>query len=155
LSLCALLGGGCGGDDGAEAHEDPDLEACEHMKGGPAAPVMAADAFSISAPPVSNDHKRYDLTLSGSAGGKSGFVTFAVSKTGEYVVYTSAPVTLNLKSASMAVVAAESSAASVPGCTEVKGKQVFDLAVGTYVIGLGPETIDKVSLVVEAHDHAH
>jgi hypothetical protein len=155
LSALALFGAGCGDDDDPEQHEDPDVEACEHMQEGPPSAVMAAAAFSISAPAVRNDHQRYDLTLTDAAGSKSGFVTFAAAKAGEYIVYTSAPVKLSVKNAAMVEVAPESSATSIARCTEVKGKHVYDLAVGTYVIGVGPETSDKVSLVLEANEHAH
>jgi hypothetical protein len=155
LSALALFGAGCGEDDEPEKHEDPDMEACEHMKEGPPAVVTAAAAFSTTAPAVNNDHKRYDLTLADGVGGKSGFVTFAVAAAGEYILYTSAAVKVAVKSAAMVEVAAESTTSSVAGCAEVKGRHVYDLTVGTYVIGVGPEASDKVSLVLEAHHHTH
>jgi hypothetical protein len=155
LSALALFGAGCGEDDEPEEHEDPDVEACEHMKDGPPAAVTAAAAFATTAPAVNNDHKRYDLTLADGVGGKAGFVTFAVPAAGEYILYTSAAVKVAVKSAAMADVTAESTTNTFAGCPEVKGRHVYDLTVGTFVIGIGPETSDKVSLVLEAHEHAH
>jgi hypothetical protein len=155
LSALALFGAGCGEDDDPEGGEDPDAEACEHMKEGPMALVTAAAAFSATAPAVKNDHQRYDLTLADGVGGKAGFVTFAVPAAGDYIVYTSAAVKVAVKSAAMADVTAESTTNSFAGCPEVKGRHVYELAVGTYVIGIGPETSDKVSLVLEADTHAH
>lgn len=153
FAVAALIAGCQGHDEEEPGHADADVEACGHMKGGPAAPLTAAAAFSATAPAVSNDHKRYDLTLAGTAGARVGFVSFAVARAAEYIVYTGAPVKLALKTAAMTEVAAESSASSVAACTEVKGRHAFDLGVGTYVLGFGPETVDTVSLVLEAQDH--
>lgn len=151
LILACVPAAGCG-EHREHGHENPNAEACEHLKEGPAVAVSAAAAASTDAAKIGNDHKRYDVTLVDVTGGKGGFVSFAAAKEGEYILFTSAPAKLNVKSAAMADVAAESSAASVTECTDVKGRHVYDLKVGTYVIGIGPETADKVSFVVEASD---
>ena len=89
------------------------------------------------------------MTLAAAAGGQAGHVTFASGKAGEYIFFTSAAVTLQLRNATLVDVPAEISAASISECTDVKGRHVFDLQVGTYVVALSSPTIDKVSLVVE------
>ena len=140
---------GCGDE---HTHENPNEEACEHLEMGPAVAITATAVSSAMAPPINNDHKRYDVTLADLAGMKSGFVTFAAAKAGEYIFYTGAPVQLDVKSSAGTSVMVESSMPSVPECMLVKGRHVYDLAVGTYLIGITGATTDKVSFVVEASE---
>ena len=154
LIVSAALGlAGCGGDDHEE--ENPNAEACEHMKQGPPAALTAGADFLITAPKINSDHKRYDVTLVDVPGGKGGYLTFAVAHAGDYIFYSSAPVIMTVKTPAMADVAAESSATGIPECTEVKGRQVHDLAVGTYVLVVAPQSLNQVSLVVEESGHTH
>jgi hypothetical protein len=142
---------GCG-DKHEHVHENPNEEACEHLEMGPPVTLTAAASSSATAPKIDDDHKRYDVSLVDVAGAKGGFVTFAAGEAGEYIVYTDAPVQLDVKSSAGAGVAVESSMASVSECALVKGRHVYDLAVGTYVIGISGAPTDKVSFVVEASD---
>jgi hypothetical protein len=143
---------GCGEDKPGE-EENPNVEACEHIEMGPAVALTAATTSSASAPKLGDDHKRYDVSMVDVTGGKGGYVSFAASKAGEYIFFTTAPVTLKVKTSAMADVAVESSAAMIAECTQVKGRFVYDLEVGTYIIAIGPETVDKVSFVVEPGAH--
>jgi hypothetical protein len=151
LGLAFALSVGCGDEHG---QENPNEEACEHLKEGPSAPVTAAAMAGASAPRIANDHQRYDITLPPAAGSFSGFVSFAAAAAGDYIFYTNAGVPLKVTSSANADVAAESTASTITECTEVKGRTVYPLQVGTYTIGLGPASSDKVSVVVEA-DHGH
>jgi len=150
LSACLLSSAllvGCGGST-----EDADGEGCEHLQRGPGVAVTAS-ASAGSAPAVSNDHKRYDITL---PSGSAGAVSFAASEATDYVFFLNADVPLTVTSASGQAVAFESSAKSSESCTDIKGRYVAPLAVGTYTLTLGPAA-GTVSLVIEesAHDHAH
>ena len=138
-------------DDHTE--ENPNAEACEHIRaaGGPVG-VTAAATSSATAPELKADHKRYDVTMGTLAGGKGGFLTFAAAEAGDHIFFTDAPVQLTVKSPSGADIAAESSAASIAECTEVKGRHVYPLQVGTHVIGV-TTTADRVGFVVEGHAH--
>ena len=153
----ALLAPACDDHDDGEG-ENPNEEACEHMKGGPMKAVTAAAAASVSAPAIDDDHQRYDVSLVGPSGAKVGFLTFAAAAHGEIIVFTNAPVTVSLKSPAGTAITAKSTSASIGECSEVKGRHQFEVEVGTHSLEIGPETtLDKVSLVVEpvAHTHTH
>ena len=153
LLSTSLLAAGCGGDE-EEAHVDE--EGCEHLQEGPAAAVTAA--VSGTGPAVSNDHKRYDIALVDIAGGKGGAVSFAVSEATDYVLYMSAPVPVTVTNSSGAAVEFEESATNSSLCTDIKGRHVVPLTVGTHTLTFGPSTLSSVSLVIEEsgeHDHAH
>lgn len=149
--LSTALFVGCGGDE-----ESADTEGCEHLQEGPAAPITAT-ASSTGAPAVSNDHRRYDITLTDVTGGKGGSVSFAASEGTDYVFFTSADVPVTVKNGSGATVTAEESVKSSSTCTEVKGRHTFPLSVGTYTLTFGPTTATSVSLVIEeaGTDHQH
>nr|WP_211486995.1 hypothetical protein [Corallococcus exiguus] len=153
LLSTSLLAAGCGGDE-EEAHVDE--EGCEHLQEGPAAAVTAA--VSGMGPAVSNDHKRYDIALVDIAGGKGGAVSFAVSEATDYVLYMSAPVPVTVTNSRGVAVEFEESATSSSLCTDIKGRHVVPLTVGTHTLTFGPSTLSSVSLVIEEsgeHDHAH
>ena len=152
LALAATGLGGCGEDRPAE-EEDPNAEACEHIEMGPAVALTAAAVSSASAPKLGDDHRRYDVSLVDVTGGKGGYVSFAATTAGDYIFFTTAPVTLKMRTSAMTDVAAESSDAMISECTEVKGRHVYDLEVGTYIVGIGPETTDTVSFVIEPATH--
>jgi hypothetical protein len=148
-----LLGSLSCGDDHAE-EENPNAEACEHIAAADKAVALTAAATaSPSAPEIRADHKRYDVTTVSVAGGKGGYLTFAAAEAGDYIFFTGTPVQLTVKNPAGADVAAESSSASIPECTQVKGRHVYPLQVGTHVIGI-TTTADEVRFVVEgSHEH--
>jgi len=149
LSTALLLG--CGGDE-----ETADTEGCEHLQEGPATSVNAS-ASGTGAPAVSNDHKRYDITLTDVTGGKGGSVSFAASEGIDYVLFTNADVPVTVKDGNGQTVAAEESVKTSSVCTEVKGRHTYPLSVGTYTLTFGPTTATTVSLVIEetGTDHEH
>jgi hypothetical protein len=148
--LSASLLVGCGGDE-----ETPDTEGCEHLKEGPASAVTAT-AAATGAPAVSNDHRRYDISLIDVTGGKGGSVSFAVAEAADYILFTGADVPVVVKDANGQTIAFEQTATSSSACTEIKGKFTVPLAVGTQTITFGPTSATSVSLVIEEggeHDH--
>lgn len=140
--LSATLIMGCGDEENA------DSEACEHLQEGPASPVTAS-ASGTGAPAVSNDHKRYDITLTDVTGGKGGSVSFAAAEAIDYVLFTGADVPVAVKDSGGMTVAAKASVKSSAECTDVKGRHTFALSVGTYTVTFGPTTQTSVSLVIE------
>lgn len=153
LSACLLSSAlltGCG-----ESNE-ADTEGCEHLAEGPAVAVTATTSTS-GAPAVSNDHKRYDITLPAGDGGNVGSVSFAVSSTQHYVFFLGADVPLKVTNSSGVEVAFESTATRSETCEDVKGRSVAELLVGTYTLTFGPTSQSRVSLVIEESggEHAH
>jgi hypothetical protein len=154
LLSCALLASACGGDTEEEGNVDE--EGCEHLQEGPAVTVTAAS--SGAGPAVSNNHTRYDIALVDVAGGKGGSVSFAVSEATDYVLFTSAPVPVKVTNASGVEEPFEESTNSSSLCTDIQGRHVVPLTVGTHTLTFGPATLSSVSLVIEesgAHDHDH
>ncbi|MBN1204812.1 MAG: hypothetical protein JXB05_07805 [Myxococcaceae bacterium] len=146
LSTALLIG--CGDE------ASPDVEGCEHLQEGPASSVNAS-ASTSGAPAVSNDHRRYDITLTDVAGGKGGTVSFAAAEAVHYIIFTSADVPLAIKDANGQTVASEESASSSSECTEIKGRHTFPMKVGTHTITFGPTTQTSVSIVIEEEAGAH
>jgi hypothetical protein len=148
LSACLLssaLLAGCAGSN------ETDAEGCEHLQQGPGV-SLTASASASGAPAVSNDHKRYDLTLPSG----SGSVSFAAGEATDFVFFLSADVPLKVSSSAGAQVDFESSAKSSEQCSDIKGRHVAPLQVGTYTLTFGPSSLDKVSLVIEeAGGHGH
>ena len=146
---------GCSDKSDGQAHESPDDEGCEHIKGGPAAsPAPTAAASADVAPALGSDHRRYDVTLIDVAGGKGGFVKYAASEAADYLFFLSADVPVEFLDGANAPVTPEASATSSSACSEIKGRHLVPLQVGTYAVRLGPTTHDTVSIVVEEAAHA-
>ncbi|PTL78204.1 hypothetical protein [Vitiosangium sp. GDMCC 1.1324] len=151
LSACLLSSAllvGCG-----ESNE-ADVEGCEHLTEGPSVPVTASTSTSGGSA-VSNDHKRYDITLPAGSGGNVGSVSFSVSEATDYVFFLGADVPLKVTSSSGQEVAFEASATSSKECAEIKGRHVAPLQVGTYSLTLGPTSQSTVSLVIEESGAGH
>ncbi len=151
LSVCLVSSAvlaGCG------ATEEGDVEGCEHLQKGPGSAVTATTTGT--APAVSNDHKRYDITLPAGSGGNTGSVSFASGEAVDYVFFLGTDVPLKITQGTQEV-SFESSAKSSATCTEVKGRYVAPLGVGTYTLTFGPTSATSVSLVIEesGHDHEH
>ncbi|AGC44715.1 hypothetical protein MYSTI_03403 [Myxococcus stipitatus DSM 14675] len=150
LMSTALLTAACG-DDTSPPEENVDTEGCEHLREGPSTAITATT--SGTPPSVANNHRRYDITLVDGVGGKSGSVSFAASEATDYVLYTSADVAVAISDSSGAAVAIEESAKSSPSCTDIKGRHVVPLKVGTYRFTFGPTTAASVNLVIEEASH--
>lgn len=137
-----------------EEEETADSEGCEHLKEGPVTPITAS-ASDTGAPAVSNDHRRYDITLTDVTGGKGGSVSFAAAEGADYVLFTGADVPVTVKSSSGTAVNPEESVKSSSVCAEVKGRHTFGLSVGTYILTFGPTTVTSVPLVIEEDGGGH
>lgn len=134
----------------SEAATSVDAEICEHMAGGPAVAVAAADASASSLPSVGTDHKRYDLSW----GGDEGRVRYASGAEGELRLALNAEATVKLLDASGQVVAPEASATGSSACAELKAIHTFDVKVGPYTLVLSGGA-KKAGLVLEAGSHQH
>jgi hypothetical protein len=135
---------------------EADVEGCEHLQEGPNVAVTATSATS-GAPAVSNDHKRYDITLPPGTGGNVGSVSFAAGEATDYVLFLGANVPVKVTDSSGQDVEFEMTATSSAECSEIKGRNLVELGVGTYTLTFGPTTQSTVSLVIEeaAHDGEH
>lgn len=148
LMSTALLATACGDDDKTE---NVDVEGCEHLQKGPSTAVTAT--ITGTPPAVGNDHRRYDIALADGTGGKTGSVSFAATEATDYVIFTSADVALSVRDAGGAQVAIEESTKSSSQCTDIKGRHVVPMKVGTYTLTFGPTTAASVSIVIEETSH--
>ncbi|HEX8699857.1 MAG TPA: hypothetical protein VF815_13525 [Myxococcaceae bacterium] len=147
--LAASLLGGCG-------EETLDTDACEHLQEGPASAITAS-ATTAGAPAVSNDHRRYDITLIDGTDGKGGSVSFAVAEATDYTLFLTGEVPVNLRDANGQRIEVTVSGTGSSECSEVKRRHTFALDVGTYNLTFGPTTESSVSLVIveAAAEHEH
>jgi len=151
LSLSLLAG--CGGT----AAPEEDVEACEHLKEGPGVSVTAAKDASTALPTVNEPHKRHDISLvvESNGGARGGLVSYASTAEGDYALYLSVDVPVEVTDSAGNAVAFESTTGSVSSCSEVKSKRVLELGVGTYTFRFGPTPQPSVAPVVESAEHAH
>jgi hypothetical protein len=146
-------GGGAGGDGGGgSGGASADGQACRLLKGGPFTPVMGQPTYTFStpAPPVQNDAKAYRISLPSPS--RVGHVSFKVPAAGEWVLYTSRALSITVFTWDGTMVPSKTVADHVGDCTEVKGRESFDLMVDSraHVIRFGPDSGDSVDLVVSA-----
>ena len=140
---------------GHAAAEGVEAEACEHLAEGPAVPVAAAAVSAAGAPAVSDDHTRYDITLSAAEGGASGVVEFASEAAGEHSFFFNAEVGLQVTGPDGTVLTADHTHTSSTLCSDIKLWAVYDLDVGTSALQLTTPQPGPVALVIEAgHGHA-
>lgn len=150
LMSTALIATACGDD---EEEENVDVEGCEHLQEGPSTPVNAT--LTGTPPSVSDDHRRYDITLVDGSGGRTGSVSFAASEAADYVIFTGVDVPVTVTNSSGTAVAIEESTKSSSQCTEIKGRHVVPMTVGTHTLTFGPTTATSVSIVIEKAEHDH
>jgi hypothetical protein len=131
------------------------VEACEHLAEGPAASVTAGAVADDTAPLVADDHKRYDIALTETAGVNSGFVRFAVDHEAEYIFFVDQQTTLEFTDAAGNAVAPSAEVTSSTECTDIKGKVTVDLGLGTYFIEVSSDAATLVGLVIEEVAHEH
>ena len=150
LLIAAPCLAGCG------HHEDPDAEACEHLKVTEDKAVkVTAGPLPAGAPTVADDHKRYDISLVDVTGGKGGNLAFAAEEAHDIAFFLSADVPVKFTDPAGMTAPIKSSAKSSSACAEIKGKHVVPMSVGTYTVVLGPTTATAVNLVVEHAGHVH
>jgi hypothetical protein len=147
--LSVALLAGCG-------EETIDVDACEHLQEGPASTITAS-ANETGAPLVSNDHRRYDISLIDGTDGKGGSVSFAVTEANNYTLFLNGEVKVNLKDANGQRIEVVASGTGSSECSEIKRLHMFELPVGTYSLTFGPTTAGSVSLVIveAAHEDDH
>jgi hypothetical protein len=80
-------------------------------------------------------------------------VRFAAPAAGDYVFFLNQDVAFEVFDGSQAPVTIEESTTSNPACTDIRGRHVVPLGVGTYHLSLGPTTQTSVSIVVEPAAH--
>jgi hypothetical protein len=137
------------------AHEDPDVEACEHLTGGPFLAVTAR-MMTDTAPAIDDDHRAYTVTLPAAAIGFSGFVSFAASELGYYGVYLDQGATAGFSTSAGTAITPVESGTSSAACTEIMGRYMVPLEVGTTFILLSSPTVSTVNVVIEHHaEHEH
>lgn len=141
---------------GEHAHEDPDVEGCEHITGGPYTPLTAT-AASTGAPAIAADHMAYTVTLPAGGAGNSGFVSFAAGDAVPFIFYLDQNVTAVFTTSGGAPITPQMSGTSVAACSEVMGRHVVPLEVGTVLLQLSSPTVSTVNVVVEPAlvDHEH
>jgi hypothetical protein len=139
--LSAALLVGCGNE------ETVDTDACEHLKEGPASSVTAS-ASATGAPAVSNEHRRYDISLIDVADGKGGSVSFAVAEATGYTLFLTGEVPVNVRDANGQRIEVVASGTGSSECSEIKRRHLFPLGVGLHSITFGPTTESSVSLVI-------
>jgi hypothetical protein len=148
----ALVLAACGEEHG---HEDPDVEACEHLADGPFVPVTAT-SMPATAPAIDDNHMAYTITLPGGAAGNTGYVSFAADELGYYGVYLDAGVTLAFSSSSGDPITPVESGTSSAACAEIMGRHMVPFEVGTARIQLTSATLTEVNVVIEHHaEHEH
>lgn len=128
-----------------------DTSACEHLQEGPASAITAS-ATATGAPAVSNDHRRYDISLIDVTGGKGGSVSFAVAEANDYALFLNGEVSVNLRDANGQRVEVTASGTGSSECSDIQRRHLFPLEVGTYSITFGPTTAGSVSLVIVESD---
>jgi hypothetical protein len=136
----------------SETHENPDTEGCEHLREGPAV-ALTASAGADTAAAVAADHQRYDIALISVTGGMGGFVKYAAPEATDYLFFLGADVPVQFLDAAGATVTPEESASSSTACSEIKGRHLVPLEVGTYGLSFGPTAQTSVSVVVEEAAH--
>lgn len=146
--ICSVLTFGC-----SKSEEHVDAEGCEHLREGPSIAVSAA-ATGSGAPAIDADHNRYDVTLSAVSGGLGGFVSYAAPEATDYLFFLGAAVPVQFLDAANVVIALEEEATGSTACTEIKGRYLVPLQVGTYTLRLGPTAQTSVAIVVEEAGHA-
>jgi hypothetical protein len=77
-----------------------------------------------------------------------------VDEAADYVLFLSENVPVAVTNAAGQAVAAEESATSSSECTEVRGRHVVPMQVGTHTLTFGPTSHANVMLVIEETAHA-
>jgi hypothetical protein len=116
---------------------------CMYLAAGPFTPVMGAPNFSYSAPPVMSSPPAFRVQIRGSA-----HLSFTPPAVGEYVFFTSAPISLVVFALDGNLLPVKALSTVIPECRQVAGRQAFDLTPVPYVIRLGPSTATTVDLAI-------
>lgn len=125
-----------------------DTEGCEHLAKGPAEAVTAAPSAAPSAPVVTSEHKRYDLTLGAFGAQQGGVVRFNSPAASDFVVFFGQDVPLKVTDATGQEVPVTVTHGSLQ-CSDIVARYAMKLDVGVYYLQVGPTDLKSVSVVIE------
>ncbi len=156
LALALALAGGCDDERGVDHTAQSDAaHVCAHIVGGPAEPIIAS-ADVASAPDATFEHTRVDVTLADLGDGtRGGFVKFRPGAAGEFVIFTTADVTLAVTDAQGVAVPLEERETDFADCAEAAVGYHITLAIGTYDVQVQPTALSEVSFVFYHRDGDH
>ncbi len=142
-----------------DSEENPHEEACLHMQNGPSEAITANAEKDLSAlPDATKEHTRVDITLvTGADFGEDngGYVRYEAEETGDYAIFVSADVALEITDGDTTI-AFEEEGEAVTECTEVSVANLVELEAGkSYQIKIGPTSETEVRLVIEHGEHEH
>ncbi len=126
--------------------------ACQHLKSGPFSPATGKLMFTYTdpGPAIDNSAKAFRLTLPDPP--KAGHFGFKVPSAGEWVIFTSRSVAVQVYTWDGSPLQPKGVAGSVAECTEVKDRESFDLTTDTkpHVIRFGGDSPGTVDVVITA-----
>ncbi len=126
---------GGGGQPGASAN----ALACQKLKGAPSSMITSKATYTYNdpGPPIMMTGQSYRVTLPPPP--NPGHVTFKVPANGDYVIFTSRSVPITVLTWDGTMIPAKAVEGGVPECTEVKGRETFELTTDSkaHVIRLG------------------
>ena len=128
-----LLVVGCGGT-GANV----DAEGCDALESGSFTAITAGTTMDTTAPAVTIEGG-FTITL---PAGAVGFVSFDSTDDTEYALFADRPVAINAFTPSGTEIMASARATSTDVCTIVMRRDIIELTVGLFYLGLGPDTAD-------------
>jgi hypothetical protein len=145
LSLASLALGSL-----AACGEDPppenDATACGSLEMGPYVAVIATGFKDSNTPAIKSDAQAYTITLPATG---IGYVVFEATSARDHVVFVDRDVPVMAQTSTSMTVAAKSSAKSSDACVTIKGRYVFNLAVGKNYLGVGPDAGGPVHVVID------
>ncbi len=145
------------GEDGHES-EAPATHACEHIEGGPAVAVVAAEFASKQYPDVSALHTRFDVALPDTSADGLGYLWYPAADAGDHILFLTEDVPVTILGPDGEEVSPEHSGGSPEECPSILTHHLVHMEIGTYTFVLGPADVTEVGLVVyvggeEGHEH--
>ncbi|MCO4762089.1 MAG: hypothetical protein KC502_11330 [Myxococcales bacterium] len=153
ILVLGLALAGCDAHDDHPAAEDPVItaieEGCGHLTGSVASAVtLSVDA--ASAPNMTANHKRVDVTFAQLPSGKyGGRGLWQIAEAGDYVVALSSGVSMQVVDKDGKPVAPEAVQNMPKACAAAQVARVYPLLVGTYTFTFGPTDETGCKLIVE------
>ena len=156
LLIALLFVAACGDDDKSNevVVETPEAEACEHLAEGPFKGITAAAAVTDMLENSAVKHTSVNVSLTDYEGARGGFVEFQAEAAGDFLLFLSADVPLEVFDSAGNQVPIESTTIGSDLCTEIATTHTVEFSVGTYVLAFGPTSETAVGLVHELSDHA-
>ena len=142
--VIALALAACGGTG-----ETIDAEGCTYLADGPFSPVTAGTAIDASAPVITAAAGAFTVTLPAAG---VGYLAFDSPDDTEYAFFTSRTVTVAAFTAAGVNIPPSASATSSSVCTDIHGRNIIELPVGRFYVGLGPDAGGPVDLVLRPYN---